>query len=160
VTPAQEEAIADIGGEPLLEHTRLLVRMARVLPHAYFPPKETMERGRRRLLKALSKVGPELRLLLRTLHALNAKHYGFGAPLPEAFDVVAYLEALAAVQYVVPKGDPLRHEVILLTKLKFAELGVPLERSRSGDLHEYLGILTELLGQSWDVWQLTREVVG
>ena len=156
MTPQDREAIEDIGGQRLAEHTEFLVKAAKVLPHAHFPPKEVMERDRIRLRKALARVRPEVRLLLRTLHLLNSRHYGYTCPP----DIVGYLDALLAVKYVKPKGDPLRHEVVFLTHLTWVDLGLELSPARDGDLHEYISILTRLLGQTWDVHQLAREVCG
>lgn len=160
MTPHQRETVRDIGGEALVEHTERLITLAREVPHPRFPHKEVMERQRKALVKALGKVGPEVRLLLRTLHGMNARHYGFGGQLPERFDVVRYLEELARVEYAKPKGDPLRQEVLIKTRCVFEVLGVPLESSRSGDLFEYLTVLTESLGAGWDVWQLTRDIAS
>ena len=154
----QEEALLDIGGESLLKYARLRVAMMKHAPPVQFPPKERLEKERVRLRKALAKVSPETRLLIRVLHGMNARHYGFGGDLPEKFDVIGYLEALLEVRYVRPKGNALRQQIIMETALICRVADLEMTDSLTGDLVEYLRIVCDALGVNYDLRQVARDV--
>lgn len=154
----QEEALLDIGGEQLLKLARLRVAMMKHAPPVQFPPKEQLEKERLRLRRALAKLSPETRLLIRVLHGINARYYGFGGDLPEKFDVVRYLEALLEVRYARSKGDALRQQIIMETALIFRATDLEMTDSLAGDLVEYLRIVCAALGVNYDVRQLARDV--
>ena len=156
--PEQEEAIHDIGGDALLRAARYLVARLLHAPPAKFPTKEVLERQRNSLKKALANVSPELRILLRTLHGINSRYYGYGGDLPERFDIVWYLEELCQVSYKRPKGDAMRQQIIMETALMWRGLGLEFDTSRAGDLSEYLGIVLKAVNRSFDLPQLVRDV--
>jgi hypothetical protein len=159
-TETQEEAILDIGGEPLLALAHHQVYLLQQAPPFQFPSKEKMEKQRARLRRALGSASRELRILISALHGINARQYGYGGELPEGFDVIAYLEALLAVPYDKARGDQVRQTIITETRAAFVSLEIDLDDSRSGDLVAYLKILNSALGTSYDEQQLARDIVA
>ena len=154
----QEEALLDIGGESLLKYARLRVAMMKHAPPVQFPPKERLEKERVRLRKALAKVSPETRLLVRVLHGMNARYHGFGGGLPEQFDLIGYLDALLEVKYRRPKGNALRQQIIMETAFIWRALRLDCDPGRASELTEYLTIFCAVLGASFNLQQLARDV--
>jgi hypothetical protein len=161
LTPAQEQTILDIGGEWLLEQTRARVDLLLATPKFRMPTTARAAKQLTDLRKALAKVSPELRAVLSAVHAHNARHYGFGGDLPEAFDVVAYLDALAkAARVIRQRGNQRRHDVVLFTRVFFVARGLPLTDRQGEPLMRYLTVMDEVLDIAEDIRQLAREVMG
>ncbi|WP_296921349.1 hypothetical protein [Thiohalocapsa sp.] len=157
-TPQQEEALLDIGGERLLKLARVRVAMMKHVPPVQFPTKERLEKERVQLRKALAKVSPATRLLIRVLHGINARHYGFGGGLPEQFDLIGYLDALLEVRYHRPKSNAVRQQIIMETAFIWRALGFDCDPGCASDLTEYLKIVCAVLDARFDLQQLARDV--